>query len=105
MYDPKSIAEKIKKVAKERKISLKSVLENCKKILETFSGLSYVGIDYMSKNIEKNQTPDMYNIVEVNTVPGIHMHMKPSEGKPRNVAKYMVDMIFPETKEQKNDKT
>ncbi len=29
----------------------------------------------------------MYNIVEVNTVPGIHMHMKPSEGKPRNVAK------------------
>ncbi len=83
----------------------KSVLENCKKILETFSGLSYVGIDYMSKNIEKNQTPDIYNIVEVNTVPGIHMHMKPSEGKPRNVAKYMVDMIFPETKEQKNDKT
>ena len=83
----------------------KSVLENCKKILETFSGLSYVGIDYMSKNIEKNQTPDMYNIVEVNTVPGIHMHMKPSEGKPRNVAKYMVDMIFPETEEQKNDKT
>lgn len=57
----------------------------------------------MSKNIEKNQTPDMYNIVEVNTVPGIHMHMKPSEGKPRNVAKYMVDMIFPETKEQKNE--
>lgn len=83
----------------------KSVLDNCKKILETFSGLSYVGIDYMSKDIEANQTPDMYNIVEVNTVPGIHMHMRPSEGEPRNVAKYMVDMIFPETKEQKNDKT
>lgn len=81
----------------------KSVLENCKKILETFSGLSYVGIDYMSKDITSNQTPDMYNIVEVNTVPGIHMHMRPSEGKPRNVAKYMVDMIFPETKEQEND--
>ncbi len=80
-----------------------SVIENCKKILHTFSGLSYVGIDYMSKDIESNQTEDMYNIVEVNTVPGIHMHMKPSEGKPRDVAKYMVDMIFPETKEQKND--
>ena len=77
-----------------------SVIENCKKILDIFSGLSYVGIDYMSKDITNNQTPDMYNIVEVNTVPGIHMHMKPSEGKPRNVAKYMVDMIFPETKEQ-----
>lgn len=80
-----------------------SVIENCKKILETFSGLSYVGIDYMSKDIQAEQTADIYNIVEVNTVPGIHMHMKPSEGMPRNVAKYMVDMIFPETKERKND--
>ncbi len=80
-----------------------SVIENCKKILDTFSGLSYVGIDYMSKDIQAEQTTDMYNIVEVNTVPGIHMHMRPSEGKPRNVAKYMVDMIFPETKEQEND--
>lgn len=77
-----------------------SVIENCKKILDTFSGLSYVGIDYMSNNIEENQTPDMYNIVEVNTVPGIHMHMRPSHGKPRNVAKYMVDLIFPETKKK-----
>lgn len=76
-----------------------SVIENCKKILEIFSGLSYVGIDYMSKDIQAEQTADMYNIVEVNTVPGIHMHMRPSEGTPRNVAKYMVDMIFPETKE------
>ena len=80
-----------------------SVIENCKKILDIFSGLSYVGIDYMSKDIKANQTADMYNIVEVNTVPGIHMHMRPSEGKPRNVAKYMVDMIFPETKEQRNE--
>ena len=80
-----------------------SVIENCKKILDIFSGLSYVGIDYMSKDITANQTADMYNIVEVNTVPGIHMHMRPSEGKPRNVAKYMVDMIFPETKEQRNE--
>lgn len=75
-----------------------SVIENCKQILSTFSGLSYVGIDYMSNDITANQTPERYNIVEVNTVPGIHMHMKPSEGKPRNVAKFMVDMIFPETK-------
>ena len=80
-----------------------SVIENCKKILDIFSGLSYVGIDYMSKDITANQTADMYNIVEINTVPGIHMHMRPSEGKSRNVAKYMVDMIFPETKEQRKE--
>lgn len=53
----------------------------------------------MSKNIEIEQTENMYNIIEVNTVPGIHMHMRLSKGKPRNVAKYIVDMIFPETKE------
>lgn len=81
----------------------KSVIENCKKILETFSGLPYIGIDYMSKDIEANQNADMYNIVEVNTIPGIHMHMRPSIGKPQNVAKYMVDMIFPETKEKRNE--
>ena len=58
----------------------------------------------MSKDIQAEQTGDMYNIVEINTVPGIHMHMKPSHGKPRNIAKYMVDMIFPETMEEnKND--
>lgn len=79
-----------------------SVIENCKKILEIFSGLPYLGIDYMSKDITADQTKDMYNIVEVNTIPGIHMHMRPSHGKPRNVAKYIVDMIFPETKEQNN---
>ena len=83
----------------------KSVIENCKKILKVFSGLSYVGIDYMSKDIEAIQTSDMYNIVEVNTVPGIHMHMRPSEGKTQNVAKYMVDMIFPEKKKKKNEQT
>ncbi len=78
-----------------------SVIEICKRVLDIFSGLAYVGIDYMSKDITREQTRDMYNIVEVNTVPGIHMHMKPSNGKPRNVAKYMVDMIFPETKDIK----
>lgn len=83
----------------------KSVIDNCKKILDTFSGLSYVGIDYMSKDIEALQTPNIYNIVEVNTVPGIHMHMRPSHGKTRNIAKYMVDMIFPETVEVNKDET
>lgn len=80
-----------------------SVIENCKKILKVFSGLPYIGIDYMSKDITAVQSEDMYNIVEINTIPGIHMHMRPSNGKSRNVAKYMVDLIFPETKENKKD--
>ena len=75
----------------------KSAIDNCTKVLKTFSGLSYVGIDYMSKDIEVEQTEDMYNIIEINTVPGIGMHTRPSTGKAQNVAKYMVDMMFPET--------
>ena len=58
-----------------------------------------------TKDITKEQDKGSYRIIEVNTVPGIHMHMRPSIGKPQNVAKYMVDMIFPETKEQENGKS
>lgn len=77
-----------------------SVIEISKKILDIFPGLPYIGVDFMSKDITKNQTPEMYRIIEVNSNPGIHMHMNPAIGKSRNVASYMVDLIFPETKEE-----
>ena len=81
----------------------KSVIEICNKILDVFPALHYIGVDFMTKDITKEQTKDSYRIIEVNTVPGIHMHMRPSIGKSQNVAKYMVDMIFPETREQVNE--
>ena len=80
-----------------------SVIENCKRILKVFGNISYLGIDYMSKDITTYQTEDIYSIIEINTVPGLHMHMRPSAGKSRNVAKYLVDLIFPETKEEENE--
>lgn len=75
-----------------------SVIGIAKKVLETFHGLPYAGVDFLSKDITAEQTQDMYRIIEVNSVPGIHMHMRPGTGEPQNVAKYMVDMIFPETR-------
>ena len=33
----------------------------------------------------------------------MHMHFRPAIGKSRNIAKYIVDMIYPETKEVKNE--
>ncbi|MDD2435889.1 MAG: ATP-grasp domain-containing protein [Bacilli bacterium] len=81
-----------------------SVIENCKQVLKAIPGLPYAGIDYMSKDITKEQTNDMYSIIEVNTVPGIHMHMRPALGTPRNVAKYIVDMMYPETVVHENEK-
>ncbi|MFC1696782.1 hypothetical protein ACFL1H_00460 [Nanoarchaeota archaeon] len=75
-----------------------SVIEISKKALDVFHGLPYAGMDFLSKDITIEQTPDMYRIIEVNSIPGIHMHMRPGMGKPRNVAKYIVDMMFPESK-------
>lgn len=76
----------------------KSVIEICQETLRVCGGLPYAGIDFMSKDITKEQTPDSYCILEVNTVPGIGMHLFPGQGKGRPVTAYIVDMIFPETK-------
>jgi cyanophycin synthetase len=35
-------------------------------------------------------------VIEVNTAPGIRMHMYPAKGKPRNVAKDILDFMFPD---------
>ena len=76
-----------------------SVIDVGMKVLDAFPGLPYVGIDYMTNTIDKQQTSDSYRIIEINTVPGVHMHFRPAIGKSRNIAKYMVDLIYPETKE------
>lgn len=75
-----------------------SVIDIGMKVLEAFPGLPYVGIDYMTNLINQEQNDDSYRIIEINTVPGVHMHFRPAIGKSQNIAKYMVDMIYPETK-------
>lgn len=76
-----------------------SVIDIGMEVLEAFPGLPYVGIDYMTNSITEKQNPDSYRIIEINTIPGIHMHFRPAIGKSQNIAKYMVDLIYPETKE------
>ncbi|MCK5475718.1 MAG: glutamate ligase [Candidatus Pacebacteria bacterium] len=62
-------------------------------------GLAYAGIDVMiNKNINKNPTKKSYIIIEINSSPMISMHHFPYKGKPRNVAKGIFDILFPETK-------
>ncbi len=74
-----------------------SVINIGLKVLDAFPGLPYVGVDFMTNNIEEEQNDYSYRIIEINTVPGIHMHFRPAIGKSRNIAKYIVDMIYPET--------
>ncbi|ABW19642.1 cyanophycin synthetase [Alkaliphilus oremlandii] len=59
-------------------------------------GLDIAGIDVTTKDITKSISENGGAIIEVNACPGIRMHHYPSKGVPRNVAKEIVNMLFPE---------
>lgn len=80
-----------------------SVITNCLKVFQAFPGLPYAGIDYMSKDITKEQKDHDYRIIEVNTNPGANMHMLPGYGESRNISEAIADMIFPETKKESDN--
>lgn len=58
-------------------------------------GIDIAGIDVVTSDISKPISETGGVFVEVNTAPGIRMHLYPSEGKPRSVAKDIVDYLFP----------
>jgi len=58
-------------------------------------GIDIAGIDVVIDDISKSIIDTGGAIVEVNTAPGIRMHLYPSQGKPRNVAADIVDLLFP----------
>ncbi|KUK08211.1 MAG: UDP-N-acetylmuramyl tripeptide synthase, partial [Caldanaerobacter subterraneus] len=58
-------------------------------------GLDIAGIDITMEDIRKPLSATNGAIIEINASPGIRMHHYPSKGKPRNVAKAIVDMLFP----------
>lgn len=58
-------------------------------------GLDICGIDIVSKDIGKPLRSNGGAVIEVNAAPGFRMHLDPSEGKPRNVAAAVIDMLYP----------
>jgi cyanophycin synthetase len=58
--------------------------------------LDICGIDILSTDITVPLTKQTGAIIEVNAGPGIRMHTNPTEGIARNVAKPMIDMLFPD---------
>lgn len=58
-------------------------------------GMDCIGIDIVAPSLDQPLDPGSSGIVEVNAAPGFRMHLHPTEGKPRNVAKPFVDMLFP----------
>lgn len=58
-------------------------------------GLDIGGVDFVSPDIAQPYTEVGGGIVEVNAGPGFRMHLHPSEGRPRDVAGNVIDMLFP----------
>lgn len=65
-------------------------------------GLDIGGVDFLCKDIARSFTDPINEgcgICEINAGPGFRMHVAPSEGKSRDVAGAVVDMLFPEGSE------
>lgn len=58
-------------------------------------GLDLAGIDIITPDIRQPLREAGGGIVEVNAGPGFRMHLQPSQGQPRNVARHVIDMLFP----------
>jgi cyanophycin synthetase len=58
-------------------------------------GLDVGGVDFLSTNIAESYKAIGGGICEVNAAPGFRMHVAPSEGKPRDAAGPVIDMLFP----------
>jgi len=59
-------------------------------------GLDVAGIDLISPDISKSLRETGGGVIEVNAAPGLRMHLRPSQGRPRNVAKPILDSLFKE---------
>ncbi len=59
-------------------------------------GLDVGGVDFLSTNIAESYKTIGGGICEVNAAPGFRMHVAPSEGKSRDAAGPVIDMLFPQ---------
>jgi cyanophycin synthetase len=57
--------------------------------------INLCGIDVVTEDITIPIDKNNGAVIEVNAGPGLRMHLSPSEGIKRNVAKSIVDMLFP----------
>jgi cyanophycin synthetase len=58
-------------------------------------GLDIAGIDFVCPNIRESVLETGGGIIEVNAGPGFRMHLEPFQGRPRNVARPVLELLFP----------
>lgn len=60
-------------------------------------GLDICGIDIIANNLTSPVKDSEGAVLEVNAAPGFRMHLQPTQGKRRNVAAPVLDMLFPDS--------
>ncbi len=70
---------------------IKVMVERAAKII----GLDCMGLDAIAVDTSLPLEESGISVVEVNAAPGFRMHLEPTHGKARNVAKSVVEMLFP----------
>ncbi|WP_199192795.1 cyanophycin synthetase [Allosphingosinicella deserti] len=58
-------------------------------------GLDVAGVDFVCPDISRSVRETGGGVIEINAAPGLRMHIDPSEGAPRDVAKPIIAMLFP----------
>jgi cyanophycin synthetase len=58
-------------------------------------GLDIAGIDFIAPDISRSVRETGGGIIELNAAPGFRMHLEPSVGPPRDVARPVIEMLFP----------
>jgi cyanophycin synthetase len=59
-------------------------------------GLDIAGIDFIAPDITRSVRETGGGVIEVNAAPGFRMHLEPSEGASRDVARPVIEMLFPD---------
>lgn len=58
-------------------------------------GLDVAGIDFITPDITRSVREAGGGIVEVNASPGFRMHLEPFEGRARDIARPVINLLFP----------
>ena len=58
-------------------------------------GLDVAGIDFITPDITRSVRETGGGIVEVNASPGFRMHLEPFEGRARDIARPVINLLFP----------
>lgn len=85
------------KVSECKKETNSSLLEVAMKVRSVLHA-SYIELDVFTDSITQEQSKSTYKVLKINTEISIDKFMKPDSGASQNIAKYMVDLLFPETK-------